>query len=556
MGQKMIISADMNKRWYDLCPAALDAHQPAAGKRQLINPPAEKPALNLAVEARVSVDSFYGTLNSADEAGLYPRLNQVEITWQASSQPGLVGLRFCTFTPNFTGFRWRIDGAEWKQDLETVRCWQLHEGENAFEIQVVNSAGHAGKSSRLRFAYRTSPAASWPQGLAILEEDKIKAAAGPVPFLWEDFCHPHLQALRQKYNLDGVVAGANSDLERAVRLRDWVKSRWDHEQPVTPPPWDALYFLDRTDKKIEAFYCVHYSITFMQCCLTLGIPARLINLGRGICRQDTERGYGREMDANAPCDEHVVNEVWVDDLGKWVMMDVDFDIHYSLDGLPLNALEIHRALVEDHLDRLSVCEGPHAYKLRSDERFYQYRLTVYYTHFSVFWRNNHLSDPEGPTRVWHWVDEKTPPMLWWEGSDLRHRSLIIGPVGISWPYQLSTPRLNDENLATCWASSEEPAAHWVELRWDRPVTFNQVVLDWPQCWGRYWTSRDFQLEAWDGTGWQAIDAVHDQTEAAASCRSLAPTTTERLRLLQPAGGGPVEFPNRLWLAEIEVYLQD
>ena len=75
------------------------------------------------------------------------------------------------------------------------------------------------------------------------------------------------------------------------------------------------------------------------------------------------RGYGRETDIDAPCDEHVVNEVWLDDLGKWVMMDVDFDIHYAQSGQPLNALEIHRALMDDKLDQLEVCEGPLAYKL-------------------------------------------------------------------------------------------------------------------------------------------------------------------------------------------------
>jgi len=379
------------------------------------------------------------------------------------------------------------------------------------------------------------------------------ASPEPIPFLWEELNHPSLQILRQKYALDAVIAGGKSDLERAALLRDWVKSRWDHEQPITPPPWDALYFLGQTDKNIEAFYCVHYSVTFMQCCLALGIPARLINLGRGICKQDKERGYGREMDAVEPCDEHVVNEVWLDDLGKWAMLDVDFDIHYTRAGVPLTSLEIHRALLDDELDQLEVREGPFAYKLRANERFFQYQLTVYYTHFSVFWRNNHLSDPSGPTRILHWVDEKTPPLLWWEGSDLRHRPGIIGPVGISWPFQLATPRLNDDNLATCWASSEETEEHWAELRWPRPVTFNLVAIDWALCWQRYWTSRSFRLEAWVDGAWQALARVDGQPETAASRLRFEPVTCSRLRVVQPAGGGAAEFPNRLWLAELEVY---
>jgi hypothetical protein len=144
-------------------------------------------------------------------------------------------------------------------------------------------------------------------------------------------------------------------------------------------------------------------------------------------------------------------------------------------------------------------------------------------------------------------------MLWWEGSDNRHRPQIIGPVGVSWPFQLAIPRLNDENLATCWASSEEPADHWVELRWLEPVTVSQVVLDWPLCWQRYWASQSYRLEIWNGTSWQMIEDIKGQREKACSRHSFAPVVISALRIVQPAGGGSKEYPNRLWLAEIEVY---
>ncbi len=544
----MLLLDDLNLRWQVLCPLTHEGHRPSAGYRRQESGIDFHMPENLAASASVSVDSFFGTCNLEDEAEFYPVVNQVHLDWKPRPGGGLVDLHFSTVTPCFAGFQWSIDGGASHTCKDTALCWALHPGRNTFEIRSINSAGHAGAAASLVF--------NWQPGNppSIAEEKNGIACAGSIPFLWEDFSHPRLQALRQKYQLDTLVAGAANDLEKVARIRDWLKSRWDHSQPIISPPWDAFYMLDRTDKKIEAFYCVHYSVAFMQCCLALGIPARLLNLGRGICTAPIDiRGYGRELDKEHPCDEHVINEVWLDDEGRWVMMDVDFDIHYERNGRVLSALDIHRTLIENKLDELTVCEGPLAYKLRSSDRFYQYLLTVYYTHFSVFWRNNHLSDPDGPTRILHWVDKKTPPMLWWEGSDLRHRPSIIGPLGISWPYELSTPRLTDQNVLTCWASAENPAPHWVELSWSHPQMIDRVVVDWAECWQRYWTSNRLVIEAWVDSGWQVVFVKDDQAEAAYTILQFEPVRTNRLRIVQPVSGGHREYPNRLWLSEIEVY---
>jgi hypothetical protein len=293
----------------------------------------------------------------------------------------------------------------------------------------------------------------------------------------EDFTHPRLRLLRQRYGLDDVVVGASSDLQRVVRLRDWVKSRWDHEQPIAMPPWDALCMFERAEKNIEYFFCVHYSVAFMQCCLSLGIPARLLNLHQGIPPAGFDRQRAVFEGSDLPVFGHVVNEMWLDDLGRWVLVDVDFDIHCERDGQLLTALEIHRAFLRGELEPLKVCEDPLPYKLKASAAHHQFEVPKLYAHFSVFWRNDHLSDPDGPMHILHWVDEETPPMLWWEGSDLCHRPEMIGPAIVACPYSQCTSRLTDGNIATCWASSEEPLPHWVELRWPEPVCFSKVVVD-------------------------------------------------------------------------------
>jgi hypothetical protein len=552
----LLIPQNMSERVAIFGPQSFEAHRPSWGKLPRMAGKSFPHPENLALSATTTVDSFYGSVNTDDVGDLYPHLNQVALEWSPRPERGCVDLRLATFTPNFRAFRWRFDQGPWQSGLDTVLAWPLHPGHNTVEVQAMNSAGRAGRASRLRLVYEPNGETSWAQDLAVAEFRNGVAVPTKMPFLWEDYRHPRLTTLRERYRLDEVIAGATSDLERVVRLRDWVKSRWDHQQPITLPPWDALYILERVDKKIEAFYCVHYSVTFMQCCLSLGIPARLVNLHRGLPPagiDDITRGSELYATSDPPCDEHVVNEVWLDDQGRWAMMDVDFDIHYEREGVPLSALEIHRTLLAGELAAVQVREGPYAYKLKADDRFYQFHLPTYYAHFCVFWRNNHLSDPEGPTQIWHWVDEKTPPMLWWEGSDLRHRPHIIGPTLGSWPYSQRTPRLTDGNIATCWASAETPAPHWVELQWPRPVTFSQVFVDWAECWRRYWTSTAYHLQVWQDGTWREVASATGNPETACNHHTFPPVTTDRLRLWQPIGGGPAERPNILWLAELEVY---
>ena len=533
---------------------AMEAHQPSWGRMPRYAAAGYVQPENLAARASVLVDSFYGTLNLSTPAELYPALNQVALRWSPAEKAGLAYIHLSTHTPNFACFEWRFDGGPWRRGLDTALAWSLHPGENLFEVQVRNRAGKAGRTSRLKLGYAPgTPTSSQAGNLAVIEEINGAAAPSQVPFSWEVYHHPRLVALRERYNLDELVAGARSDLERALRLRDWVKSRWDHSQPIRLPPWDALFMLERVDKGIEAYYCVHYSVVFMQCCLSLGIPARLLNLARGIGPAELDRRAVVFKPVVPPIDEHVVNEVWLDDLGRWAMMDVDFDLHYTREGFPVSALEIHQALLAGELDRLEVCEGPLAFKLRSSAELYPRILPTYYAHFCVFWRNNHLTDPQGPTQVLHWVDPQTPAMLWWEGSDLRHRPEIIGPAVVAWPYACETPRLTDGNIATCWASEEIPQVHWVELCWPEPQRLSRVVIDWAECWQRYWTSQAYTLQAWQAGAWQDLVQVTGNREAAYTAHSFPALITDRIRLLQPGGGGAPERPNLLWLAEIEVF---
>jgi hypothetical protein len=53
-------------------------------------------------------------------------------------------------------------------------------------------------------------------------------------------------------------------------------------------------------------------------------------------------GIDSEHTRDEPSTHHGVADVWVDSLRKWVVMDPKYDVHYLLDGIPLNAEEIGR----------------------------------------------------------------------------------------------------------------------------------------------------------------------------------------------------------------------
>lgn len=543
-----MLGKDMNQRWYDIVPETQEGHRPGWANlpRSTFG---DRLTGNLAGKARATVDSYYSTRNVDDWCEVYPPLNQVAVEWAPRKNNSIVDLKWTTVTPNFSRFTWRFDAGMWKEGIQNTAVWLLHPGENRFEICSINSVGRKGRKSEIVL---TKHADSGQLDIALMENGVAYETVHS--FNWEDFQHSTLGKVREKYHLDDVIADAKTDLERVCLLRDWVKSRWNHDQPIVCPPWDVSYLLDHTDKHIESFYCLHYSIAFMQCCASLGIPARLINLHRGINTTPFEgRGYGKEYDPENPNDEHVVNEVWLNDLGKWAMMDVDFDIHYETNQIPLNAVEIHNLVIDKKFEAMTVMEGPYAWKLKSSPDWYSHKLPVYYTHVCVFWRNNHLSDPSGPTQILHWVDDRTPWMLWWEGEDLHHRPSIIGPMVISWPYSNSTPVITDGNMVSTWASSDEPVEHWVELAWDEPLELNRIEILWAKYWESYFNSRSFVLQAWLNGSWETIACISTDQEKAIDVLKTSKIKTGRIRLWQGQGGGSEKYPNRLWIAEIGVF---
>jgi len=80
----------------------------------------------------------------------YWTLNQAEIWAKNGNSDGEIGLRFRTFTPNFSRFEILLDGTqkiEWKDASYT---WKLHPGMNSVSIRPINQFGVRGIESYVK----------------------------------------------------------------------------------------------------------------------------------------------------------------------------------------------------------------------------------------------------------------------------------------------------------------------------------------------------------------------------------------------------------------------
>ena len=124
-----------------------------------------------------------------------------------------------------------------------------------------------------------------------------------------------------------VTAPGKSEFEKIVLLRKWVRDQWEGTSNFYYPPWDAVEILDLARKHGNSPFCAQYGIVFLQCCISLGIPARYVDLPG-----------------------HFVVEVWSNEYNRWVLMDPTHDIHYEKKGIPVKghsyAISIGRMMLK------------------------------------------------------------------------------------------------------------------------------------------------------------------------------------------------------------------
>lgn len=169
---------------------------------------------------------------------------------------------------------------------------------------------------------------------------------------YENLLDPKFVTLRERYGLDQVVAGIEGEFDRILALRHWIKKTIKIED-ANPTVVRFQHAFDILDAALDggAFHCAHFSIVQMAILNAFGYVCRRLGAGDG----RLERGK-----------YHGVNEVWVNELAKWVLIDAKYDLHFEKDGVPLSALEMRNEIIADEAAQVKRVYGPQREHLVKD----------------------------------------------------------------------------------------------------------------------------------------------------------------------------------------------
>lgn len=154
----------------------------------------------------------------------------------------------------------------------------------------------------------------------ILPEDSDAPA-----FVFERDDAPHLVALREKYRLDEIIAGASSEYEAQLKLAAWVGTRFDHgtdDPPGGRQACDTIAVIEAGQRGAR-YWCEVAAYTMIHAAQAAGWHARLVT--------GSTNGYTWD---------HAVAELWSRQFNKWFVVDADFNVVFESAGVPLSAWEL------------------------------------------------------------------------------------------------------------------------------------------------------------------------------------------------------------------------
>lgn len=235
-------------------------------------------------------------------------------------------------------------------------------------------------------------------GLQLLELDQPKIVYSSYAFTYLA-PHPRVDQFLAQYGFASTLAGGGGELEQFARLRDWVHSQWLGWQYKYPycPSWDPLEILHVTKNNLGFGMCTHYAAVFVGAAASLGYVAREVIV-----------------------DHHCLVEIWSEERQKWILEDPGpaeyYDAYYTLDGEPINGLELHQALAQGRIGEVEQHQLPQGDTVRISKN-----IADCFVRFGMPLRNNHLVQAE-PAELeqgyqhYHWDG-----YLWWtDGLDPKY----------------------------------------------------------------------------------------------------------------------------------------
>ncbi len=198
-------------------------------------------------------------------------------------------------------------------------------------------------------------------------------------FLYSDTVdNEYLQQLRIDYGIDKLTEKTDNQLEKVKLVLNWVHNQWRHSGNNQPSKSDALTVLKEA-RDGQNFRCVEYGIVTTAALQSVGIKARVLALKT------------RDVEQVKSSAGHVLAEAYIDDLGKWIMLDGQYNIIPMLNNIPLNAVEFQKAIIEKRQFKLVNISGEVSPKLRKS---YMGFIPYYLYYFDIDFDNREAFNKE------------------------------------------------------------------------------------------------------------------------------------------------------------------
>ena len=174
-----------------------------------------------------------------------------------------------------------------------------------------------------------------------ITSDNLPNRWGRYPYQTESYHEPLLEEFRDAFPLKGAYRGMDDEFSALVNLRHLVRNVWFPSRPS--PAFLKKYGFWIGNRLDRYWFCTHFARMFVMSATALGIPARIVNVARGVKLHES-------------CWGHMVVDVWSNQYQKWVYMDVLFDFHYeNAAGEPLDLLEARDQFWRKKASGLHLC---------------------------------------------------------------------------------------------------------------------------------------------------------------------------------------------------------
>ena len=164
-------------------------------------------------------------------------------------------------------------------------------------------------------------------GIALFSQEK---QTSPIVFFHESFDTPQLDRLKREFDFDEYASKGESELERMLLLKNWVFTNVDFKHNYAVGELRNALTILKMSKEGSTFHCSHFAAVYLQSALSLGWTARYFFL------------------QNVKKEIHAANEIWSNELNKWIFIDVTWNVHIEKDGIPLSLLEMREEWLKNY----------------------------------------------------------------------------------------------------------------------------------------------------------------------------------------------------------------